>query len=240
MELLSSPFISENCTLLGSARSAVWRRVSPSELLMVMVLSSLPSASRPSALHAPHVTFLVCLPTMGIFLWHKHTACDHYDGMHKSFPSESRNYECQCFIHGQLCTRVTVSWQLLWNITCSELGLFKLHFHTSWVQERRQHSRGEGIQYLLFEFLVFRANTKKKKKSLMRTAKLEGYRCDQSQLQNDKQPLGALTTCRRWSCRSAAGRPAQWGCRVVDVHFDAETEWTTDYTSFLYLAVWWL
>ena len=68
MLLLSSPFISENCTLLGSARRAVCRMVSPSVLLMVMVLSSLPSANRPSALHAPQVIFLVCLPMMGIFL----------------------------------------------------------------------------------------------------------------------------------------------------------------------------
>ena len=65
---LSSPFISENCTSPGSALVEVCRMVSPSELLIVIVLSSLPRARRFSLLQAPHVILRECLPIIGIFL----------------------------------------------------------------------------------------------------------------------------------------------------------------------------
>lgn len=66
--LRSSCFISENCRLVGSTLSATWHSVSPSALDTETDRSSLPSASRFSLLHAPHVMRFVCLPRMGIFL----------------------------------------------------------------------------------------------------------------------------------------------------------------------------
>ena len=65
---LSSPFISENCMSVGSALTEVCLTVSPSGLLTVTVLSSLPRASRFSLLQAPQVILLVCFPRIGIFL----------------------------------------------------------------------------------------------------------------------------------------------------------------------------
>ena len=69
----SSPFISENWTSAGKSLTDVCLRVSPSLLLTVIDLSSLPSANRFSLLQAPHVIFLECFPMMGIFLKLKST-----------------------------------------------------------------------------------------------------------------------------------------------------------------------
>ena len=61
----SSIFISENWMSLGSERREIILNVSPSALLMESVLSSEPSASKFSALQAPQLTRLVCLPSTG-------------------------------------------------------------------------------------------------------------------------------------------------------------------------------
>ena len=70
--LLWSDFISENWMSCGSERTLVWRTVSPSALLMEMVLSSLPRASRFWLLHSPQEIFFVCLPRMGTLLQRTH------------------------------------------------------------------------------------------------------------------------------------------------------------------------
>ena len=68
----SSCFISENWIWEGSfLRLAEWI-VSPSKVLTESVLSSEPSASKLSELHAPETIFFVCLPNIGILrpaLW---------------------------------------------------------------------------------------------------------------------------------------------------------------------------
>jgi len=61
----SSIFISENWMSLGSERRDIILNVSPSALLMDSVLSSEPSASKFSALHAPQLIRLLCLPSTG-------------------------------------------------------------------------------------------------------------------------------------------------------------------------------
>ena len=68
--LRSSPFISENWTFCGLALTEICRIVSPSTLLMEMVLSSLARASRFSLLHDPLVIRRVCFPRIGTFLSH--------------------------------------------------------------------------------------------------------------------------------------------------------------------------
>ena len=52
----------------GGCLSSVCSSVSPAALLSVSVLSSEPSASRLSLLHAPHVILRGCLPSTGTFL----------------------------------------------------------------------------------------------------------------------------------------------------------------------------
>ena len=79
--LRSSLFISENWISLGSRRSWVCCRVSPSMLLIVIVRSSLPSASKFCLLQQPHTIFLVCFPSTGTFLfWKIYSSCKQ---MHK-------------------------------------------------------------------------------------------------------------------------------------------------------------
>lgn len=68
VELLSSSFISENSKSQGSPLRGDCLSVSPSGLLTVMLLSSLPSARQPLLLQAPQVIFLVCLPIIIFFL----------------------------------------------------------------------------------------------------------------------------------------------------------------------------
>lgn len=64
----SSTLISENNINDGSARSDIIFNVSPSILLIEMVLSSEPSAKRFSEFHIPHIIAFECLPRAGIRL----------------------------------------------------------------------------------------------------------------------------------------------------------------------------
>lgn len=86
---LSSCFISENWMSEGSPRRGVVRKVSPSLLLMVKILSSPPSAKRFPVDQHPLWIFRLCFPTTGMRLGRNEVARQRERNMphpfHKSF-----------------------------------------------------------------------------------------------------------------------------------------------------------